>query len=91
MPDLGGFELGRATWAILLSVAFWLLVQTELNPERSDVFDLAVESTNVPAGLIVVNQADSHSGTAPRWSARCACRKVVWRASSASLREPRLC
>jgi YbbR domain-containing protein len=58
MPDLGGFDVGRATWAILLSVAFWLLVQTELNPERSDVFDLAVEPTNVPAGLIVVNQAD---------------------------------
>src|SRR3954469_15816704 len=58
MPDLGGFDIGRATWAILLSVAFWLLVQTELNPERFDVFDVAVEPTNVPTGLIVVNQAD---------------------------------
>jgi YbbR domain-containing protein len=58
MPDFGALDLGRATWAILLSVAFWLLVQTELNPERSDVFDLAVEPTNLPTGLIVVNQPD---------------------------------
>jgi|SRR5579884_323363 len=58
MPDFGAFDFGRAAWAIALSVAFWLLVQTELNPERSDVFDVAIEPTNVPAGLVVVNQAD---------------------------------
>src|SRR5919202_6207150 len=58
MPDFGGIDLGRAALAIALSVSFWLLVQTELNPERSDVFELAVEPTNVPTGLVVVNQAD---------------------------------
>jgi YbbR domain-containing protein len=58
MPELPGVDLGRAVWAIALSVAFWLLVQTELNPERSEVFDVAAEPTNVPSGLLVVNQAD---------------------------------
>ena len=58
MPSFGGIDLVRAAWAIALSLALWLVVQTELNPERSDVFQLPVEARNVPTGMVVTNEAD---------------------------------
>ncbi|HLH22567.1 MAG TPA: CdaR family protein [Chloroflexota bacterium] len=58
MPSLAGIDLVRGLWALLLSLALWLVVQTELNPERSDVFQLAIEARNVPTGLVVVNESD---------------------------------
>jgi YbbR domain-containing protein len=58
MLDLSALDLGRAAWAFALSLALWLFVQTELNPERADVFELSVEAQNVPTGLVVTNEAD---------------------------------
>jgi YbbR domain-containing protein len=58
MPSLAGLDVVRGLWALLLSLALWLVVQTELNPERADVFQLAVEARNVPTGMVVTNEAD---------------------------------
>jgi YbbR domain-containing protein len=58
MPSFGGIDLVRGAWAIALSLALWLVVQTELNPERSDVFQLPVEARNVPTGMVITNEAD---------------------------------
>jgi YbbR domain-containing protein len=58
MPDFARVDFGRALWAFALSLALWLVVQAELNPERSDVFEVSVEPRNVPSGLVVTNQAD---------------------------------
>ncbi|HZU06877.1 MAG TPA: CdaR family protein [Chloroflexota bacterium] len=58
MFNLGELDLGRALWAFALSLALWLIVQAELNPEQSEVFDLTVEARNVPSGLVITNQAE---------------------------------
>jgi len=58
MPEFAQVDFGRALWAFALSLALWLVVQAELNPERSDVFEVTVEPRNVPSGLVVTNQAD---------------------------------
>src|SRR5919202_1730998 len=58
MPSLAGIDVVRGLWALVLSLALWLVVQTELNPERSDVFQLPVEARNVPTGMVVTNEAD---------------------------------
>jgi YbbR domain-containing protein len=49
MPSFAGIDLVRA---------LWLVVQTELNPERSDMFQLSVEARNVPSGMVITNEAD---------------------------------
>ena len=58
MPSLAGIDVVRGLWALVLSLALWLVVQTELNPERSDVFQLPVEPRNVPTGMVITNEAD---------------------------------
>lgn len=58
MPSFGAIDLVRAAWAIALSLALWLVVQTELNPERSDMFQLPIEARNVPSGMVITNEAD---------------------------------
>lgn len=57
MFDITNLDLGRAFWALALSVALWLVVQTEVNPERADTFYIDIEPRNVPTGLIVTNEA----------------------------------
>jgi YbbR domain-containing protein len=58
MFSLAGVDVVRGLWALALSLALWLVVQTELNPERSDVFQLPVEARNVPTGMVITNEAD---------------------------------
>jgi YbbR domain-containing protein len=58
MLELGALDVGRGILALALSAALWLVVQGELNPERSDLFELQVEARNVPSGLVITNEAD---------------------------------
>jgi YbbR domain-containing protein len=58
MPSLASIDIARGAWALALSLALWLVVQTELNPERSDVFQLPVEARNVPTGMVITNETD---------------------------------
>lgn len=58
MPEVPGLDLGRALWAIVFSLALWAFVQAEVNPDRVDTIEIPLEPRNVPAGLIVTNQAE---------------------------------
>lgn len=58
MPEIPGFDLGRALLAVAFSLAIWVQVQAEQNPERLTTVRLTVEPRNVPPGLVVTNQAE---------------------------------
>ncbi|MBX5493639.1 MAG: hypothetical protein IRZ14_21020, partial [Chloroflexi bacterium] len=58
MPEIPGFDLGRALLAIAFSLAIWVQVQAEQNPERMTTLRLPVEPRNVPPGLVITNQAE---------------------------------
>jgi YbbR domain-containing protein len=58
MPEIPGFDLGRALLALAFSLAIWVQVQAEQNPERLTTLRLTVEPRNVPPGLVVTNQAE---------------------------------
>jgi YbbR domain-containing protein len=53
-------NFGLAILAIIVSLALWVLVVSDQNPERTDTPDLLipVEITNVPPGLAVMNTLD---------------------------------
>src|SRR5919205_717216 len=51
-------DLGRAAFAVVLSVLLYLVALSETNPEgrRELAGQVPVQPVNVPAGLVVVNQ-----------------------------------
>lgn len=53
-------NLGLAVLALLLSMALWVLVVNDQNPERIDTPDIAipVEVTRVPSGLVLMNSLE---------------------------------
>lgn len=53
-------NLGLAALALLVSVALWMLVVNDQNPERVDTPDIAipVEITKIPPGMVMMNNLD---------------------------------
>jgi YbbR domain-containing protein len=67
-------NLGLAGLALLISMALWMLVVNDQNPERTDTPDISipVEITKVPPGLVLMNSLEPVRFTvqapADRWS-----------------------